>query len=385
MVWYDFVMLGILVYAAWQGAARGLVMQMAWIVAIVLCFKFADTLSPQIEPMISVESEQLRRWIAMFVLYLGFSLGSFLVARTLSNAIEKAKFQEFDRQLGGLFGLVKGVLLSLVVTFFAVTLSEGLRETVLRSKTGHIACVILDNVRPLIPEDAHPLIRDSLQRYQKGLNELHEEPGHSASPHDILADFDDSGTFHNEDPRERGAPATRNEPLRRGNSAGTTYQDFLSLLPDSWRANVGDSLLQEWSRLSAEERSERITELRIKPEYAVGDLLRNWYHAANEQGNDTRVTDHQSSMIDRIADWYPRPEVIVVETEKHLIGVPADVREAVLNDWYADVTLADQDPDPRTDSTTRIDDRILNQMRRIGVALDDLSYGLQERLRKSLR
>lgn len=385
MVWYDFVMLGILVYAAWQGAARGLVMQLAWIVAIVLCFKFADKLSPQIEPMISVESEQLRHWIAMFILYLGFSLGSFLVARTLSNAIEKAKFQEFDRQLGGLFGLLKGALLSLVVTFFAVTLSDGLRETVLRSKTGHIACLVLDNVRPLVPEDAHPLIRESLERYQNGLDQLHEEPGHRASPQDVLGDLGDD-EFQYEVPRRRDLPIVRNERTQSGReTAGTTYQDFLSLLPDSWRANVGDSLMQEWGRLSSRERSERITELRIKPESAVGDLLRDWYHAASEQGRDTRTTENQSSMIDRIAEWYPKPDVIVVETEKHLIGVPADVRQAVLDDWYADVTLADRDPDPRTDSTTRIDDRILNQMRRIGVAFEDLNYGLQKRLRKSRR
>jgi len=385
MVWYDFVMLGILAYAAWQGAARGLVMQFAWILAIGLCFKFADVLSPQIEPMISVESEQLRHWIAMFVLYLGFSLGSFLVARTLSNAIEKAKFQEFDRQLGGLFGLLKGVILSLVVTFFAVTLSDGLRETVLRSKTGHIACLILDNVRPLIPKDAHPLIQESLQRYHDEFDDLHDELGHETSPHDVLADhLDDSDSFHYEDTRPRNTPVVRNERPRSRDTAGTTYQDFLSLLPDSWRGNVGDSLLQEWGRLSARERSERITELRIKPESAVGDLLRDWYQSAGGQGGDPQSST-QSRILDLIADAYPRPDLIVVETQKHLAGVPTGIREAVLNDWYADVTMSDRDPDPRTDINTRIDDRIINQMNHIGVALEDLSYGLQERLRKSRR
>jgi len=385
MVWYDFVMLGILVYAAWQGAARGLVMQLAWIVAIILCFKFADKLSPQIEPMISVESEQLRHWIAMFILYLAFSLGSFLVARTLSNAIEKAKFQDFDRQLGGLFGLLKGALLSLVVTFFAVTLSDGLRETVLRSKTGHIACLVLDNVRPLIPEDAHPLIRDSLERYQKGLNDLHEEPGQRASQYDVLAELEgNSGDFQYDDTRLRNRPVVRNERPPSRDINGTTYQDFLSLLPDSWRASVGDSLLQEWGRLSAQERSERITELRINPESGVGDLLRNWYQAAGGQGSDSPDST-QSRMIDLIADAYPQPDLIVVETQKHLAGVPAEIREAVLNDWYADITMADRDPDPRTDINTRLDDRILNQMRRVGVAFEDLSYGLQERLRRSMR
>ena len=328
MVWYDFVMLGILIYAAWQGAARGLVMQLAWIGAIVLCFKFADKLSPQIEPMISVESEQFRHWIAMFVLYLGFSLGSFLVARSLSNAIEKAKFQEFDRQLGGLFGLLKGVILSLVVTFFAVTLSDGLRETVLRSKTGHVACLILDNVRPLVPEDAHPLIHDSLQRYKDGLDELHvnDELGHESELHDVFSPqdvLDSTDRSASEDIRQRNFPALRDDQLRGHQTAGTTYQEFLSMLPDSWRGSVGDSLMQEWGRLSDKERSERITELRIKPESAVGDLLRSWYQSANGQGRDSR-SSNQTRMIDLIANAYPNPDLIVVETQKHLAGVPND-------------------------------------------------------------
>lgn len=47
--WYDFVVLAILFYTAWQGAQRGLLTQLAWIAALVLCFKFADKLAPAID------------------------------------------------------------------------------------------------------------------------------------------------------------------------------------------------------------------------------------------------------------------------------------------------------------------------------------------------
>jgi len=85
MVWYDFVILAILAYTAWQGAQKGLVTQLAWIAAIILCFKFADKLAPAIEGQINVE-QPLRHWIAMFILYLGFSLGSFLAPDLLGGA-----------------------------------------------------------------------------------------------------------------------------------------------------------------------------------------------------------------------------------------------------------------------------------------------------------
>ncbi len=406
MLWYDFVMLGILIYAGWQGAARGLVMQLTWIVAIVLAFRFSDRLSPQIEPLISIESEKLRHWIAMFVLYLGFSLATFLVARFLNNAIEKARFEAFDRQLGALFGLFKGVLAALVVTFFAITLSDSLRATVLKSKTGYVACVILDNIRPFIPDDAHPLIRDSLRRYSQELESIHDRPGQEGSFHDVFADdfgssdspedslswpaerpLDPDGASDGRWPDDRLRPSQDSDGY--GRSRSPSYRDFLSVLPAGWQRTVGNSLKDRWNRLSPSEREDWIDELRILPEEAVGDLLRKWSNPIGRResrAENSGDTEPAGRLLELIAEFYPDPDSIIFRTRTHLQGVPPAVQAAVLEDWYADVTMARNDPDPRTDITTRLDDRILSQMDRLRVAFDDLGDDdLRRRLRRSLR
>ncbi|MCH2210471.1 MAG: CvpA family protein [Fuerstiella sp.] len=392
MVWYDFVILAILAYGVWQGAARGLVMQLAWIVAIVLCFEFADKLAPQIEPLISVESSRLRHWIAMFILYLGFSLGTFLVARSLSGALEKAKFQDFDRQLGGLFGLLKGALLSLVITFFAVTLSdsfsESLGNTVARSQTGHIACLILDEVGPLIPEDAHPVIRESLAEYKKAHTAIHNEDGGiEASPEDFIDQRigsvrrDGRARWNHDDP---GFP---DEPSVDGIRSGEAYEALLDLLPESIRNRTSLAVLRDrWSHMTASEQDRLVTDLKYQPSTEKTRVLNSLFEPPRRQGGGAEsVTD--AGLMARIADEYQDFEdadLMIIRIKQHLDGLPQRIRTAVLEDWYIDITGSGRDPDPRTDVDTRIDERILNQLDQARESVDRLTnFDLRTRLKRS--
>lgn len=391
MVWYDFVILAILVYGIWQGAARGLVMQLAWIIAIVLCFEFADKLSPQIESYIGVEPP-LRHWIAMFILYLGFSLGSFLAARSLSNAIEKAKFKDFDRHLGGLFGLVKGVVLSLVLTFFAVTLTESLQETVVRSKTGHIACLILDVIKPLTPEDAHPLITDSLKKYSTALEQVrNEHEGVEASPENILKDLLGDHQDHNnrmsnhlDDDFNVSAGGSQ-----RKTSLGPSYERLLNVLPNSVRAQMNTgSFRDRWERLSPNERDEWVTDLKYATNAQMPQLLEQLYDSFSGQGRGVEM-QVDPRLVERIAAEYSEyddPQLVIVRIRQYLKGLSEPIQTAVLEDWYADLdtTNSQRDPDTRTDGDTRIDDRILSQMSRAGVRIEQLADNdLQARLLRS--
>lgn len=380
MIWYDFVILGILVYGAWQGAARGLVMQLAWIVAIVLCFKFAEKLAPVIESHISVE-QPLRHWIAMFILYLGFSLGTFLAARSLSNALEKAKFKDFDRHLGGLFGLLKGALLSLVLTFFAVTLSDKLQETVVRSKTGHIACVILDTIRPLTPEDAHPIIHDSLAKYDRALNPTPD--GHLGEASPTLDDFYEftQDQISGDSPAANPGTGQGSHRVPTGTTTrGISYREFLEALDPSIQRSIGDSLSRTWNRLSPDAQRDTIDNLRYAPWREVEATLNRLYSQSGGQGSTAPI---QSPLIDEIASAYDDPRATKVSIDQYLTGVPAQIQQAVLEDWYADLTMADQDPDPRTDINTRLDDRILNQLERSSFRIDQLAADLRNRLQGS--
>ena len=80
----DIVVLAVLLYCMVKGASRGLLSQLAWVIALLLCFKFSGTLAPAIEPMIGV-APPLKQWIAMLVVYVGLCGVSFVAAGMLSS------------------------------------------------------------------------------------------------------------------------------------------------------------------------------------------------------------------------------------------------------------------------------------------------------------
>jgi len=81
-----------------------------------------------------------------------------VVFRLVSKIIDRVKLREFDRQMGATFGLAKGVLLCVVITFFAVTLSESLRQLVLKSYSGAAIAKLTRNASPLLPKDVSAVI-----------------------------------------------------------------------------------------------------------------------------------------------------------------------------------------------------------------------------------
>ncbi len=404
MVWYDFVILAILIYTAWSGASRGLISQLAWIVAIVLCFKFADQLSPTIEPMIGVEPP-LKHWIAMFILYIGFSLASFAAARMLHGWVAAAKLKDFDRHLGGLFGLVKGVVIALVVTFFGVTLAESLRETILVSKTGYAACLILDSIKPWTPDDAHPLLKESLAKYREGLRPIEEHLGHEVTLPDIFGGA--AGSVPAEkpvvsdtqsEPAEPGfnlqdllggafggsrEPAPRTGTGSSGSEVSPSLQEIVRMVPPALQNEVGRQLQEQWNNSTPEQKRLLARKLDESFPDEVRGIVGGFLDAASEQGSANGGMD--VSLLSRIGDAYGNRQAIIERTQSHLAGVPAAVQKAVLEDWYADVTMQAVDPDPGTHRDTRMDDRILRQLNRAKVSLNQLSFDLRQRLEQSMR
>ncbi len=397
MIWYDGVILALLVYTAWSGAQKGLVTQLAWIAALILCFKFADKLAPAIEPQINVE-QPLRHWIAMFVLYIGFSLGSFMVARIMNSWMEKAKFKDFDKHLGGILGLFKGVVIALVATFFAVTLSETLKATVLKSHTGEAACWILDNVEPLTPDHFH----EYLAKYRQELAPIHEgDLGDPTSFPDLLGgDRFGSGVAGDEGQGDgfripdlfNGLGGSSDQPeTTRSNgidsfgAANTpTFDQMLQKLPTNIRDSVSRQLQDRWKTASPEQKqglvSDLATSFDIQIPRVLNDFLTTPSTPIQRQGSGSGTMGFQAQLY-AIGDEYPDRDMVVRRTMELLAGVPERVQDAVVADWYADVKNQLADPDTTTDSSTVLDQRILNQVDKAGV-WPRLSFGVQQRLNK---
>lgn len=154
---YDIVMLVVLFGAAVLGAWKGMVWQIASLASILVSGGVAVHFSAPMAPYFSAK-EPWNRFIAMFVLYVLTSLAIWLIFRMVSKLIDRVKLKEFDRQMGAMFGLAKGILLCIVITFFAVTLSEQARQMVLRSRSGDAIARLTRHAGPLLPEDIRAVV-----------------------------------------------------------------------------------------------------------------------------------------------------------------------------------------------------------------------------------
>ncbi len=158
------VLIGCVLFGAWKGMAWQLASLASLVVSYLVALQFADALAP----MIGTE-EPWNRFVAMFILYIATSAAIWLAFRVVAGIIDRVKLREFDRQLGALFGGIKGVLLCVAITFFAVTLSSSARSVVLASKSGHYIGALLHRVHPLIPEGVHEVLHPHFEEFERKL------------------------------------------------------------------------------------------------------------------------------------------------------------------------------------------------------------------------
>lgn len=173
---YDLLMVLVLVGATVFGAWKGLAWQVASVGSIVLSYFVALNFSDSLAPYLS-DQAPWNKFLAMAILYMGATLLVWAAFRTVKNAIERVQLKEFDRQIGGVVGAGKGVLLCVAITFFAVTLAQDTRELVLASKSGHYIAQFLQKADPIMPQEVHHVLDPYLNRLEKELNSAGKSPG----------------------------------------------------------------------------------------------------------------------------------------------------------------------------------------------------------------
>ncbi len=169
---YDLLMLAVVVGAMLIGVWKGVAWQIAALASVVVSAAVAVHSSARLAPYFSTR-EPWNRFLAMLVLYLATAAGIWLAFHLVARIIDRVQLKEFDRQLGTLFGLAKGILYCVVITFFAVTLSEAGRQTVLQSRSGDLIARGIRDANPILPAD----VRTWLGKYIDELDEkLHSPP-----------------------------------------------------------------------------------------------------------------------------------------------------------------------------------------------------------------
>jgi membrane protein required for colicin V production len=179
MVSYDLLMLVVLAGCTVFGAWKGMAWQLASLSSLVVSYMVALNFSDRVAPVIGAQGPW-NRVVAMLILYCVTAIAIWMAFRIVAGVIDRVKLREFDRQLGALFGAAKGVLLCLVITFFAVSLSETARGMVRSSRSGHYMVVLLDRAHPLMPHDIHEVLGPYFHQLQQGLDpNARPDDGHS--------------------------------------------------------------------------------------------------------------------------------------------------------------------------------------------------------------
>lgn len=157
---YDIIMLVVLVGATIFGAWKGLAWQVASLASIVLSYLVALEFRDEVARHISAEPPW-NMFCAMLILYLGTSLAIWIAFRLVSDFIDRLKLKEFDRQIGALLGLAKGVALCTITTLFAVTLvgpDSEWRQMIEGSRSARYIAVLLDKAHAIMPPEAHDAV-----------------------------------------------------------------------------------------------------------------------------------------------------------------------------------------------------------------------------------
>lgn len=172
---YDFLMVAVLVGAVAWGAWKGFAWQVASTASMVLSYFVALNFRAPVAQAIKA-TPPWNVFVAMLVLFLGTSLVVWLCFNFVSQAIERMKLKEFDRQVGALIGFAKGVLLCIIITLFAMTLlDQTQRQQIVNSRSGMYIAQILAKADAIMPQE----IRQVLAPYVDGLENPNAGPNYN--------------------------------------------------------------------------------------------------------------------------------------------------------------------------------------------------------------
>lgn len=421
MMWYDVLVLGILAFFAMRGAMRGFIFQIASLAGIVLCFLFADAVSTALSPYVHLDPP-LNQWVVMVGAYLGFTLLCFLAARMLNEILEKCKLKEFDRHLGVVFGLLKGVLLVMIMTFFVVTVSEKARASLKNSYTGRYCAIIMDRLEPILPHRLHVALEDYIHLLDSPDLPLHNrhdpfdtDHNHSSDSGLSLGTPSTLPTFpvSNSNPGSTGnglwsqleslfdskskqviSNALQNTDPQTRSQIEQKLNSLVSSIPPEDRArlqeqivDIGSSQLQQyldWKLRELETPAGTKTPV-VAP--IPGSPVSNPNPAPSSPPIPSSGGSNQHALIQEIARVYsPLDNVqqnIHQDIQRRISGVPESISNAVLMDWRSDLYGIRPDPVPETGPDVTIEVRILRQLEIQKVRMDQLSPEAQQRLRAS--
>ncbi len=170
MVAYDFLMLAILAGAILWGVYKGMAWQVASFASLVASYFVSMQLREPVANALGLQPP----WgnlAAMLGLYMATSLVVWVVFSMINKTLAQFELKDWDRQVGAGLGLVKGVLLCIIVTMFAVALTkDDSRQQIVQSKSGFYITKVIHNLHGVMPAEVNEVVGPFIDRYNQRIN-----------------------------------------------------------------------------------------------------------------------------------------------------------------------------------------------------------------------
>lgn len=171
MSFYDILMFVVFAGAILFGLWKGLAWQIASLAAIFISYVVAMQFRGQVSDLIQAPAPW-NMFGAMLVLYLGTSFIIWVAFGYIRRSIERFHLKEFDRQAGAILGALKGALLCMVITMFAVTLAdERVRSAVVTSKSGNFLARSINQLSAVVPKELHDVLDPMLNQFNQKVSQ----------------------------------------------------------------------------------------------------------------------------------------------------------------------------------------------------------------------
>jgi membrane protein required for colicin V production len=153
MTWLDYAALAILVasvlWGIWRGLVREVISVGAWVLAFLGANLFAGPLGDALPK--ALPTPEIRVAVAFVVVFIAILAVCALLSRLLSKLVHGAGLGELDRSLGGVFGVVRALLILLAFALVA-GLTALPRQPVWRNSiSGPLLAQAVLAIKPWVP------------------------------------------------------------------------------------------------------------------------------------------------------------------------------------------------------------------------------------------
>ena len=138
----------------WRGVVREVMSVLAWVTGVVLAGRFAADLAQ----LLPINGDVLPHAVAWVLILLAVLIAAGLLARLLKQLLSVAGLGLADRLLGGVFGLVRGTMVLMLIVLLIGLTPFKKYPIWTSSQVVPLAQLLLDFVKPVLPVPLERLV-----------------------------------------------------------------------------------------------------------------------------------------------------------------------------------------------------------------------------------